>query len=163
MSPAQPRELPSANPPLDADVVEQLAARIVELLAHRLAPQPSSSQRSRGLLSAAQVSEWCGVSRGWVYTHAAELGAVRIGDGERPRLRFDPDLVVERLDRPPPTPSPGAQTRTRARRSPRIRGDSRRLAFSADPELSSLHANRRWPGDAPTSPAAAPKTTASAR
>jgi hypothetical protein len=150
---------------LDADAVELLATRIAELLAHQLTSQPATTPSLPGrLLSAAEVSTWWGISRDWVYQHAQELGAVRIGDGERPRLRFDPDRVAERLQRPPTSPPPTApQPRQRARRSPRIRGDSQRLAFHADPELSSLHGKRRWPGDATTSPAAAPKTTASTR
>jgi hypothetical protein len=148
---------------LDPDALELLAQRIAELLAERLAPKPSATQRSGRLLSAREVSEWWGVSRGWVYEHASELGAVRIGEGERPRLRFDPDLVSERLDRPPSTRPAAPQAARRAPRSPRIRRDPRRLAFRGDPELSSSHRKRRWPGDAPTSPAAAPKTRASTR
>jgi hypothetical protein len=148
---------------LDPDAVEQLAARIAELLADQLTPQPSTPQGPGRLLSAAEVSEWWGVSRGWVYQHASELGGVRIGDGERPRLRFDPDAVAERLERPPTARPAAMQTPRQAPRSPRIRRNSRRLAFRGDPELSSSHRNRRWPGDAPTSPAAAPKTTASTR
>lgn len=148
----------------DSAAIETLAIRVAELLAVRLPPQPPQRATPGRLLSAAQVSEWWGVSRGWVYQHAAQLGAVRIGDGERPRLRFDPDRVAEHLNRPPATPPPTAQrTPRRVRRSPRIRGASRRLAFQADPELSSLHVNRRGPGDAPTSPAAAPKRTPSTR
>ena len=48
------------------------------------------------LLSAAQVATRLGVERSWVYDHAAELGVVRIGDGPRPRLRFDPEAIAER-------------------------------------------------------------------
>lgn len=150
---------------LDADAIEILAARIAELLAGRLAPKPPTAPAGVGrLLSAAEVSEWWGVHRGWVYQHASELGAIRIGDGERPRLRFDLDQVARRLDRPPPTPPPAQPAgRSRTRRSSRIRADSPRLAFRADPELSSLKANRRWPGGAPTPPAVAPKNRPSTR
>jgi ATP-dependent exoDNAse (exonuclease V) alpha subunit len=34
---------------------------------------------------------------GVVYAHADELGAIRLGDGPRPRLRFDPAAVTQRL------------------------------------------------------------------
>lgn len=157
--PDEPEQLP-----LDAAAIETLAARVAELLANRLPPQQPPPSPPGRLLSAAEVSTWWGVSRGWVYQHATALGAMRIGQGERPRLRFDPDRVAEHLNRPPTNPPPAApQPRRRVRRSPRIRGDSRRLAFRADPELSSPSVNRRGPGDAPTSPAAAPKTTASTR
>ncbi len=81
---------------------------------------------------------------GWVASD--ELGAVRIGGGERPRLRFDPDRVAECLKRAASGPPSPAARPTRVRRSARIRGDSSRLAFRADPELSSSHRNR-WPDD----------------
>lgn len=126
---------------LDPEAIELLALRISELLAENLGVRPSTSRAGR-MLSAAEVSEWWGLRRGWVYQHADELGAVRVGDGERPRLRFDPERVAERLDRPSPAPPKGEHPRRRVRRSPRIRPDAPRLAFRADPELSSLKGNR---------------------
>jgi hypothetical protein len=123
---------------LDTATIETLARRIVELLSPPAGPDPVEPLPSGRLLSAAEVSAWCGVSRGWVYQHASELGAVRIGDGERPRLRFDPDRVAERLNQLPAAPPTGpTPPRGSRRRSPRISTDSRRLAFQADPELSS--------------------------
>jgi hypothetical protein len=125
---------------LDMATIEILARRITELLSPRAASAPRERYPSGRLLSAAEVSEWWGVSRGWVYQHASELGAVRIGDGERPRLRFDPDRVAERLNQAPTAPPiDPSQRRGSGRRSPRIRRTSRRLAFQADPELSSLN------------------------
>jgi hypothetical protein len=50
-----------------------------------------------GLLTASEVAEAFHVTRGWVYAHADELGAIRLGDGPRPRLRFDPAVVTQRL------------------------------------------------------------------
>ena len=38
------------------------------------------------------------IDRAWVYAHADELGALRLGTGSRPRLRFDPAIVREALD-----------------------------------------------------------------
>jgi hypothetical protein len=38
-----------------------------------------------------------GVRRGRVYENALLLGAVPLGDGPRPRLRFDPDRAVAAL------------------------------------------------------------------
>jgi hypothetical protein len=49
------------------------------------------------LLDAAGIAHWLGVDRGWVYENAAELGALRLGSGPRARLRFDPEIVRERL------------------------------------------------------------------
>ena len=41
------------------------------------------------LVDASEVARRFGVSRGWVYEHAGELGALRLGGGPRPRLRFE--------------------------------------------------------------------------
>jgi integrase len=48
------------------------------------------------LLTAADVAWRFNVDRSWVYAHARELGVVRIGDGPRPRLRFDPAVIAQR-------------------------------------------------------------------
>lgn len=53
------------------------------------------------LLTATELAERIGVSRSWVYEHARELGAVRLGPGPRARLRFDPVTVAARLAGPP--------------------------------------------------------------
>jgi hypothetical protein len=86
---------------LHPDTLERLAARTATLIAERLErSQPARRQRPE-LLTAAQVSEWWGLHRGWVYQHAEELGAIPITTGARPRLRFDPEQVARRLARPP--------------------------------------------------------------
>jgi hypothetical protein len=69
----------------------------------------------RDLLDAAQVARRCGVTRGWVYAHARELGVLRMGVGPRPRLRFDPDVVDVAL-RTGFTDEQRKQSRRRARR-----------------------------------------------
>lgn len=56
-----------------------------------------------GLLTARQVAARINVDRGWVYAHAQELGVIRIGDGPRPRLRFDPAVVAQRVVARPAT------------------------------------------------------------
>ena len=48
-------------------------------------------------VDAAEVAHRLGVKRSWVYAHADEIGAIRLGNGSRARLRFDPDTVAERL------------------------------------------------------------------
>lgn len=45
------------------------------------------------LVDAATLAAELGCSRKWIYEHADELGALALGalgDGKRPRLRFDP-------------------------------------------------------------------------
>jgi hypothetical protein len=50
------------------------------------------------LLSAADVAKRYGLSRGWVYRHARELGGQRLGTGPKARLRFGALEVRRRLD-----------------------------------------------------------------
>jgi hypothetical protein len=45
------------------------------------------------LVDAATLAAELGVSREWVYEHRDELGAIPLGKGSRPRLRFDPDAA----------------------------------------------------------------------
>ena len=78
-----------ANVPLDDAVLEALAGRVAALL-------QTDRPAQDGLLSAAQVATRLGVERNWVYDHAEELGVVRLGEGPRPRLRFDPAAIAER-------------------------------------------------------------------
>ncbi len=93
--------------------VEAVARRVVELLADEHASPPTAR-----LLDAAHLAELLGVSRATVYDHAAELGAIRIGDGDRPRLRFDPAVAIAawQTREPEPEPQPRAPARRRAPR-----------------------------------------------
>lgn len=49
------------------------------------------------LVDATAVASYLGVQREWVYEHADELGALRLGSGPRARLRFDPAEVDSKL------------------------------------------------------------------
>ena len=49
------------------------------------------------LVDAQAVADALGVTRGFVYEHAVDLGAVRLGSGPRARLRFRLDEVETRL------------------------------------------------------------------
>lgn len=81
---------------LAPESVEALAVRVAELLG---SPAPTD-RRDEEKISAAEVSRLWGVSRRWVYAHRDDLGAVELGDGPRPRLRFDRGIVAERLGAP---------------------------------------------------------------
>jgi hypothetical protein len=83
---------------LAPESIEELACHLAELLR----PEEAQPALPRRLLTAAEVSEWWRVERRWVYDHAEQLGARRLGTGSRPRLRFDPDDVAERLGAPAP-------------------------------------------------------------
>jgi hypothetical protein len=76
---------------VEPELVEAIARRVVELLR----AEESSSQSGR-LVDAATLARELGVERDWVYAHADELGAIRLG-GPKGRLRFDRHEVGERL------------------------------------------------------------------
>jgi hypothetical protein len=75
---------------LDATTIDALA----EAVADRLRDETPVVAE---LVDAAEIARRFNVSRDWVYANADDLGAVRLGDGPRGRLRFDPAVVGERL------------------------------------------------------------------
>lgn len=77
---------------LDPETVERIARRVVELLERR-------GLQRRKLVDAAELARRFGIERSWVYTHAIELGAVKLGNGAKPRLRFDPEIAARALRR----------------------------------------------------------------
>jgi hypothetical protein len=104
---------------LTPDAIEQIAQRVAELLGRGRDAHPPDSLR---LLEASQLAHRLGVSREWVYEHATELGAITIGDGPKPRLRFDPDVAdaaLARRRRSPDPVAPKAQDTPAPRRRPR--------------------------------------------
>ena len=80
---------------LHPDDLESIARRSAELVLAAL--DTASAARGAQLVDAAEVARRFGVDRGWVYAHADELGAVRLGTSRRPRLRFDPERVSAAL------------------------------------------------------------------
>jgi hypothetical protein len=120
---------------LDRDDIEQLAQRLAELLADKAV----ESRQQEGLVDAAAVARLLGVSRATVYAKADELGAVRLGNGKRARLRFDPDRL----------PKPGATNGSRSQTPRRARPRSRKPSHDGAVELLPIRrpappgANRR--------------------
>lgn len=114
---------------LAPESVEELAARLAEALGRAAGDEDGGARGREDKISAAEVARRWGVARRWVYDHADALGARRLGDGPRPRLRFDPDEVAERLGRPRPVGS---------------RSDRRQLPpMRANPHSDSLSAPHR--------------------
>src|SRR5689334_8406575 len=74
---------------LDRDDIEALAQRLAELLRD----EAVESRQPGELVDAATVARLLGVSRATVYDKAEELGAVRLGNWPRARLRFDPSRL----------------------------------------------------------------------
>jgi predicted DNA-binding transcriptional regulator AlpA len=69
--------------------VRAIAEAIADVLAERglvVYAGPSASAR---VLSAREVSKLLGRSAPWVYAHASELGAIRMGNGPKARIGFD--------------------------------------------------------------------------
>lgn len=63
-------------------IAERAAHRVVQLLKW---PSPGAYQ----LLDPKELASVLNVSLDYVYAHAADLGAMRLGDGPKARLRFD--------------------------------------------------------------------------
>lgn len=80
-SPGPTAALPRSHAPLEASG----AARTAEILATKLDSQPDVE-----LVGAKQIARMLGVNESWVYAHASELGAIRLGTGPKSRVRFDP-------------------------------------------------------------------------
>jgi hypothetical protein len=92
---------------LDHEDVAAIARRLAELVG----PAPDR------MLDARELAERLGVRRGWVYSHAAMLGAVRLGSGPRAPLRFDLERARAAATRVPGTDGrPSARAPRPARR-----------------------------------------------
>jgi predicted DNA-binding transcriptional regulator AlpA len=108
MARSQPFELdPAAFQEIADRLSTAVAARIIEVLNEQgLSPQPA---RQTKWLDALEVARRLGVSREWVYEHAEELGATRLGSGRRPRLRFPERGLAgpPAASTPVPQPTPG--------------------------------------------------------
>ncbi len=125
---------------LAPEASEAVAQRVAELVTAATAEPHSRPER----VTAEEVSRWWGISRRWVYDHAEELGARRMGSGRRPRLRFDPEEVAERLG-----PPDGETTRGRdVRGSQAIAGDCKSGSLSSPTRATVGRRQKRRPGRA---------------
>jgi hypothetical protein len=116
-------------PPVATDqaaLVEAIARRVVELLDER----EQVAATPRGLLTPAELADALGVARSFVYQHADELGAIRLGGGSKPRLRFEWEIAKSATARSTGGRSQSedvsndARSRSRdARRRPRLPND----------------------------------------
>ena len=117
---------------IERDDIELLAQRVAELLEN----QAMESRQMGQLVDAAAVARLLGVSRATVYAKADELGAIRIGNGKRARLRFDPARIVAGQ----PRGEPGIRTTTPRRRP------SRRRSKRPNSELLPIQGRRNRAG-----------------
>jgi hypothetical protein len=81
-------------------IAERAAHRVVQLLER---PSPGAHQ----LLDPKELARALNVSLDYVYEHAADLGAMRLGDGPKARLRFDLQIAqgAMRARKQPPSSS----------------------------------------------------------
>ena len=75
------------------------------------------------LLTTAEVAAELAMSEEWVRDHQAALGAIKLGDGPKARLRFEPEAIAAYKDRrrvkpPEPAPAPAPRRRSQRRRRP---------------------------------------------
>jgi hypothetical protein len=71
---------------------------IAEATATRLAEIVSAAPGTFALVDARQLARDLGVSLDYVYAHATELGAMRLGSGPKARIRFDLDRARQALE-----------------------------------------------------------------
>jgi hypothetical protein len=93
---------------LCVEEAEAVARRVVELLRHERA-------KTFKLVNARELAGLLGVSVDYVYEHAAELGALRLGSGRKARIRFDADTARQALESRRHRPD-GLRTRAESRR-----------------------------------------------
>jgi hypothetical protein len=72
-----------------AALIDGVAERVAAALSHRPAVAP--------LLNVKETAAMLAVTEEWVRENAEAIGVLRLGDGPRPRLRFDPDAVRRAL------------------------------------------------------------------
>jgi hypothetical protein len=108
----------------DDDALDRLAELIADRVAGRLGGLMPGHAQPEPLVDAAEIARLHGKTRSWVYEHAGELGAARLGSGPRPRIAFSPARVAERLEKiekpattPLPEPSPPRRRRQRTGRT----------------------------------------------
>ncbi len=107
----------SDDDPTTGDV-RAIAEAIADVLAERglvVYAGPSGSAR---VLNAREVSKLLGRSAPWVYAHATELGAIRMGNGPKARIGFDLASIEQwKRDNQIRPPQPRKPPRRRPRRN----------------------------------------------
>ena len=96
---------PSSIP--EAEQTERISDRILtagdveaiaDAIARKLVPILGAGSSTFGLVDARELAQELGVSTDYVYAHAGELGAMRLGPGPKARIRFDLDRARRALE-----------------------------------------------------------------
>ena len=125
---------------LTPQAVEQVAARVAALLQRQQQNQEhGETSEPTGMLTVSQLAQHLHLHPAWVYEHADELGAIRIGQGPKARIRFDLYTAKEALrqNQPSRAPAPAPAT-AKPRPTPR----RRRPSTSPPVELLPIHERR---------------------
>lgn len=69
----------------------------IGVIADRVARSLVDGPYAGRLVDAGELAQQLGVAREWVYANARRLGAIRLGEGPKARLRFDPTRAREAL------------------------------------------------------------------
>lgn len=83
--------------PEEVEALAAALARHLRPLVDEAVSRRLDTPKAGEFVDAAEIARRFTVKPQWVRDHADELGAVRVGQGERPRLRFDPALVEQHL------------------------------------------------------------------
>lgn len=128
------------RPELDVDAV---AAAVAERL---------TAAEGDGLVDAATLAKLLGVSRAYVYDNSDALGAIPVGDGPRPRLRFDVQRALESRKQDVPPKRAPRRRRNRASLTPEVAGSTVAPSIKAPRQRGNApgHGNRRVSPDART-------------
>lgn len=109
---------------LTPQAVEQVAGRVAQLLHRQQQSQEQEQTRQpTGMLTVSQLAQHLSLNRAWVYEHADELGAIRVGHGPKARIRFDfhtakAALQRQQADRGPAPATPRPRKSGRPQPSP---------------------------------------------
>jgi hypothetical protein len=80
---------------LDPELIDAVARRVLALVVQH---GTGSGHTPTGLLTVAEVAQHLRVSTKWVYAHQRRLGAIKLAEGPKARLRFDVGAVAAELE-----------------------------------------------------------------
>jgi hypothetical protein len=108
---------PYDAPWLHPELIDAVARRFLELVREA---GTATAADPPDLLTVAEVAERLKMSPKWVYAHQRRLGVIKLGDGPKARLRFDP-RAVEELRQPDAGPDQNGAPREQAPKAKRSR------------------------------------------
>lgn len=76
-----------------AEMAGIVADLVAERVLERVTPLLATDSAAEELVDAREIARRTGRSCWWVYEHAPELGAIKLGTGPNPRLAFSPARI----------------------------------------------------------------------